>query len=1308
MSLEFQVYDYREIDQSIEEEEDSEIDVETEYIIQVFGRTMDGKSVYAKLTNFKPRFYIRIPDRWTKMQVDDMEKFLKSRKNTKVWYKYKNCLEKCSLIKRKKAYGFTNNKEFKFICLTFSNMLACKKFANFFEYNNKITIPGIGTRKYEIYESNLSPMLRCFHIRDIPGCGWVRANKYKLIEDEDEKQSSCDYEIVLKYDNLEPIKKDSNAPFRICSFDIECYSGDGMFPQPYRPDDKIIQIGCTYTYLGESEPYRQYICTLDTCDKIDGAVVESFDNESDLLLAWVDEIKNSGADIITGYNIFYFDEHYIYERSKKLNLEYDVCLLSKLNNYSCKFKEQKLASSALGENILRYYDTPGLIHIDLMKDVQKTYKLTSYKLDNVASHFIKGQIKEVKKLKKNKYQLKCDQINDLYLEDYIHLELMESFVSEDIGSKFKVHKLDHENNIIIVKTDIDLIEECDFSRGKVYWSQAKDDVPPKEIFRMQTQGSKERCKVAKYCLKDCRLVNLLINKLEIVTKNIEMANVCYVPFSYLFTRGQGIKLFSLCLKEYRKHKFLFPVVRKPPESELKGSYEGAIVFDPIPTVSYQAYAVKDYASLYPSSIIHKNMSHETKVTDDEFDNLEGVEYFNAQFRENDGTIEYRRFAKLKNEFGVIPTILQTVLGERKAVKKLMKVEKDPFKYKILDAKQLALKVTANSLYGQLGAATSPIRDRDIAACTTSTGREMLHLAKKYDEEILPWVINGLQKAQNKNDTETIKAIFDYQLKNPDDEKLKTKVLEYCKATNKIVFNPIIKYGDTDSIFSCYQYRENCSKVDTDEKLKLFIEIMKFGKELILPFIPEKYQKDFNKLYDKYYGKFTKTKLSDKLKTIPESNHNRVIQPIEDRMKRFLKQYMEESYFPWLWTLHDIVSQDLSYLDKNVIEDIWKIKLLGHGNSLVESWIPNTPLPLTLYIIDEVDEDEEDSEKEQKNKEFLDNINSEAKINFEKNKLIKKIKDFCKNVLKDYFLIPYLKFNVKKQKLEYYMDFRKGGKYICDKRNLDKSIELGIISGELIKSILPFPHDLEYEKTFWPYTILTKKRYVGNKYEFDRDNYKLDFMGIVLKRRDNSPIVKEICSGIINKLIKDHDPEGAYMVLENSIKKMFKGEYNIKYFLTSKSLKSKESYKDWSRIAHVVLSERIGERDPGNKPQSGDRITYAVVQVKERKGMLQGDRIETPEYIKEKGLKLDYYFYLTNQIETPALQFLKLAVPDAEQRFQRLKHKLDNERKGIIEVSNFVTYMNDLNDDEKKEVNKKITPSRKISDLMDGIISKITI
>ena len=126
-----------------------------------------------------------------------------------------------------------------------------------------------------------------------------------------------------------------------------------------------------------------------------------------------------------------------------------------------------------------------------------------------------------------------------------------------------------------------------------------------------------------------------------------MSNVCSVPLSFLFTRGQIIKLFSFCMKVYREEGYVFPVQKA--SLEKLPSYEGAIVFDPEPNVEYDALAVKDYSSLYPSSIMHKNMSHETIVYNDKYDNLPNVEYYNAKFIEYDGSIQYRRFAKVNGQ-----------------------------------------------------------------------------------------------------------------------------------------------------------------------------------------------------------------------------------------------------------------------------------------------------------------------------------------------------------------------------------------------------------------------------------------------------------------------------------------------------------------------------------------------------------------------------------------------------------------------------------------------------------------------------------
>lgn len=1257
--LEFQIYDWTETDKAMEETIDSdEEQLPKKYLIQVFGRTICGKSVYCKITGFTPHFYIKVSDKWKKSMVKTMVQYLKSKRfrSKKVWDGLKRHLIRGDIVTRQDAYGFHGDRKFKFVRLVFDNSFAMKRFSMVFD--QKIYIPGITKKmtRFKLYESNILPMLRCFHIQDISGCGWVqlKSDDYTIIDDEDEKESLSDIEVEIHWKKINPIQKETNAPFRIASFDIECYSADGSFPQAYREADKIIQIGTTYTYLGENDPYREHIVTLDGCEPIKNAVVESFDKEEDVIKAWIKEIIENDCDIITGYNIFYFDEKYIYDRAMKLDIidDDDLIKLSKLKNYGCRFREMKLASSAMGENLLRYWITPGRVHIDLFKDVQKTYRLPSYKLDFVSSHFIRGGILDVEKCKKG-WNLKCDGINDIHIDDYIHIEVSEGYVTNYVGKKFRVAELNQKDKIIFVETDINLKEELDFEKFKVYWSQAKDDVGPKQIFAFQTQSDEKRTIVAKYCLKDCRLVNLLVNKLEVVTKNIEMANVCSVPFSYLFVRGQGIKLFSLNLKYYRKFKYLFPVVKisqnvmEKHKENNTWSYEGAIVFEPEPKLYLEAVPALDYASLYPSSIIMKNMSHETLVTKFEYDNLPEYDYYNSKYEENDGTTVNIRFAKKKSgELGVVPTILQNLLTERRNVKKLMKKEKDKFKYNILDAKQLALKITANSLYGQLGAMTSPICYREIAACTTATGREMLIFAKKYIEEIFPPAIIGMQYALKNNKMKVFNRILDKELLDPKDEKLRNRIKDLIETKIKdFVIQPVIRYGDTDSVFAAFRFREGCKKVKKSRSLKIYDSIIRFGCELIKAFLPDEYKLLWTEKFDQHYGIVDKLELHTNVEKIEQPKHWRDTLSIEDRITKFLKEYMEESFFPWFWTIQESHSRNFTNFRKKVIE--WGqhlIKIMGLK-------VPDIP---------------EESDLEYKIMGLV--IQNLKKIG-------------------DYHLQQIMTID-KNNKIKYKIEIYKGGEVIVDKRSLEFSMETGMVSGEMVKKYLDAPQDLEYEKTYWPFLILTKKRYVGNKYEFNPNKYKQDCMGIVLKRRDNAPIVKLVCGGIINRLMDDKNPQLALQFTQQCLENMMNNQYNIKYFLQSRLLKMKESYKDWTRIAHVVLSERIGKRDPGNKPQAGDRISFAVI-ITGKKNALQGDIIETPEYIAENNKKIDYKFYITNQIMKPAKQFLNLAVDDCDTIFDDILLKIENKAIGRTDITDWckVTKIK-----KKKKKKKKIKNS----------------
>ena len=212
-----------------------------------------------------------------------------------------------------------------------------------------------------------------------------------------------------------------------------------------------------------------------------------------------------------------------------------------------------------------------------------------------------------------------------------------------------------------------------------------------------------------------------------------------------------------------------------------------------------------------------------------------------------------------------------------------------------------------------------------------------------------------------------------------------------------------------------------------------------------------------------------------------------------------------------------------------------------------------------------------------------------------------------------------------------------GNKIIGKKALEITIEIAIEAGELATTMLKEPHDLEYEKTFLPFILLSKKRYVGILYETNPNKGKRKSMGIVLKRRDNAGVVKEIYGGVIDILTKDGDVVAAVNFVNESLKKLADGGYPMEKLKITKSLRG--FYKNPSQIAHKVLADRMTKRDPGNKPSAGTRIPY--VYIVNKAGKLQGDRIETPEFIVKNDLKIDYAHYITNQIMKPILQVFAL-------------------------------------------------------------------
>jgi DNA polymerase elongation subunit (family B) len=174
----------------------------------------------------------------------------------------------------------------------------------------------------------------------------------------------------------------------------------------------------------------------------------------------------------------------------------------------------------------------------------------------------------------------------------------------------------------------------------------------------------------------------------------------------------------------------------------------------------------------------------------------------------------------------------------------------------------------------------------------------------------------------------------------------------------------------------------------------------------------------------------------------------------------------------------------------------------------------------------------------------------------------------------------------------------------------------------------------------PFCLLSKKRYVGMLYEDDPNKCKRKEMGIVLKRRDNAPIVKEIYGGIIDILMKQQNIQQSVDFLRNALKNIVEEVYPMDKLIITKSLRS--GYKNPKSIAHKVLADRMTARDPGNKQGPGDRIPFVYIHHPNKKA-LQGEKIETPTFIKENGIKIDYSFYITNQIMKPVQQVFALVL-----------------------------------------------------------------
>jgi DNA polymerase elongation subunit (family B) len=1041
---------------------------------------------------------------------------------------------------------------------------------------------------------------------------------------------------------------------------------------PKLEGDKVTFIGSTFMNYGNKDPHFNHCVVLNTCSKIpmDNSEVETYATEKEVLLAWQQLVQRENPDIIIGYNIFGFDYEFMFRRAEENNCVEDFLKLGRNKDEICGTKDKvsgkwKIEESSIqiasGQHDLRFIKMNGRLQVDLYNFYRRTENLTSYKLDYVAGNFIGDFAKKVEhNSSENKSTISTTNLTGLLIGSYIHIEEIGHSVDYyGDGAKYLVTEIDKENNKFI----IDAIIKPDFNK-KVRWCLAKDDVTPKDIFRMTNGTADDRSVIAKYCIQDCNLVHYLFNKSDILTGFIEMAKICSVPINFLVMRGQGIKLQSLIANECRKIRTLIPVIEK---GDLDEGYEGAIVLPPKCDLYLDnPVACNDYASLYPSSMISENLSHDSKVWTKEFDlagnlieewgykdtngnyiydNLPDYEYVDVQY----DTYRYFRkhpkaaAKKIKcgykicrfiqpqrdGESAIMPAILKKLLKARKDTRKMIPNEKDEFMKQVLEQRQLGYKVTANSLYGGCGAKTSSFYEKDIAACTTAMGRKLLTYGKRIIEECYANKICETKR-----------------------HGLVLTNAEYIYGDSVVSYTPIyIKVNDKIEIITI---EELANKYGNNNWI-LCKEEGKQDKEFCeLNGIESWTEKGWTKLY-----RVIRHILASHKKIIRILTHTGLVDVTDD---------------------HSLIKADGTEITPN--------------NVNIGSELLHNPL------LEKVEQNKYKQNDDSYSKIFDNMVDAAIFINYLNNNHTNfeiEVSDNLKiiiNSLRDSINIDVSKSSVKKiQEIEYsgYVydlttknhHFAAGvgnlivhntdsvfytfnlqtpdGQPIRGKDALEITIELAQEAGEIAAKFLKEPHDFEYEKTFMPFCLLSKKRYVGMLYETDPNKCKRKEMGIVLKRRDNAPIVKDVYGGIIDILMKKQSIPDAIQFLKDCLQNIVDEKYPIEKLIITKSLRS--GYKNPKAIAHKVLADRITARDPGNKPGPGDRIPFAYISVGGKK-VLQGDKIETPTFIIENKLKIDYSFYITNQIMKPVQQLFALVLEKIwtmkNKRPKILKYKKDIE------------------------------------------------
>lgn len=685
-----------------------------ESFIKIYGITKEENSVCCIIKDFKSFLYIDAESQISEKDLNEFEEIKKS----------EIIVTKTEIIERINIIGADNPIQ-KYLKITIDNHRKLMTLCEIFE-----------KKGYKIYEPNSAFETKFMVLKNMFGNCWIKINKDIIIKGlVINKKTTCQIEINVNMEDIQPIPLKECMdipPLRILSFDIECIGESNKFPKAEK--DPIITIGMIYTKLNTN--FTEKICLqLLKIPNINNVNTFCFEKETNLIRALRKFIIEIDIDILTGYNIINFDIPYILDRANALNINCNVFGRTKIEK--SKTIKRVTSNKQTGNKTIKRTNISGRIQFDVYQAIKLEYKLPLYTLNSVATYF----------LNKKKFDLPYYKIPILFKGTDIDRKSIGEYCMQDC-----VLPLDLIDKLMLIANKIEMCRVTGCPMDMLLTSGQQKKIIPQLLKQLQTKGIiSPYIKPSQGEKFEGALVIDPVSGYYIIENPKEDERIKKIILSIKNSKliGEEGKIFEEKLRNDMKIiEEEIKNAQKNKEIELNGkaAKKGLVV-------------MLDFASLYPNIIIVNNLCYTTYIypknlhlynKEDYITTPKGHHFLKKyitkgwikkedeyKYKEDEYIlVNNKKYLKIHIKESLIAKLLTELLNARKQAKKEMFFETDSFRKSVLNARQLALKISCNSVYGFTGANMGFLCWKPISESVCAIGVEGLYKTKKIIEETI--------------------------------------------------------------------------------------------------------------------------------------------------------------------------------------------------------------------------------------------------------------------------------------------------------------------------------------------------------------------------------------------------------------------------------------------------------------------------------------------------------------------------------------------------------------------------------------------